>query len=383
MKVGILSIFLLIAISAFSQGTPDILWQKSTPGTPFNGIAVSPDGRLVATAGTNAPVQVWNATNGSLAHSLSGPTSWIGQLAFSPNGGYLAAGSGDRTVTLWETTNWTLVSGFVTHQQGPAIAFSPDSSMIALSSQANVELRSLPKFGLIRSWTAGTNEIPAVAFSPDGTRLASSADFRGQDTRLKMWDVATGNLLWAVPTAQTYSIGSLAFSPDGTRIATANSLLNFSSSVQLFRVTDGALLRTYPENANSVAFSPDGLTTLSAGTNLVLRSVQSGALIASFTDGISANESRAITFAPDGSAFYYGHSSQHLFAARVPIAFHPFLLQPNGWTLRWNGGVGPYQPQFKTNLTDPWQDLGTPSTNQSFTISNQYPNAFFRVIAPQ
>jgi hypothetical protein len=139
------------------------------------------------------------------------------------------------------------------------------------------------------------------------------------------------------------------------------------------------LLQTFPENASSIAFSADGYTLVTAGTNIIFRSAADGALLASYPDGTSVVEESVVALAPNGSTFFFAHGRQHLFAARTPLVLHSFLPGPNGWTFHHSGGAGSYQLQIKTNLIDPWQSIGVPSTNPTFSISNEFPNAFFRL----
>ncbi|MDB6125203.1 MAG: hypothetical protein JWQ71_4196 [Pedosphaera sp.] len=216
---------LLATLTVKGQSAPNIIWQRTATNIFANdAVAVSPNGQSVASQGTNG-VQVWRVSDGVPTHALSlSGSSWFGALAFSPSGGYLVGGDGNSNISLWQTTNWTLVSGMVTRQQGPPVVFLPDSSAIAIGSGTNIEIRTLPKYGLVRSWKAANIQIAALAISPDGTKLASGSDYRNLDSTVKIWEVATGNLLRSIPTAQTYNVGCIAFSPDGTKFATgANS----------------------------------------------------------------------------------------------------------------------------------------------------------------
>ncbi|MET8152507.1 LuxR C-terminal-related transcriptional regulator [Actinoplanes sp. NPDC049668] len=65
-------------------------------------VAFSPDGLLLASAGHDATVRLWNAyTGGPVGEPLRGHTGDVAAVAFSPDGRRLATASHDGTVRLW------------------------------------------------------------------------------------------------------------------------------------------------------------------------------------------------------------------------------------------------------------------------------------------
>ncbi len=106
-----------------------------------NAIAWSPDGTRIASGGScpliafasNKGVQVWDASTGKRLSTYWGhlESSDIEVVAWSPNGKYLASGGTDNSVQVWEPTtghqvctnshpNWVLT-----------LTWSPDSTRIA------------------------------------------------------------------------------------------------------------------------------------------------------------------------------------------------------------------------------------------------------------
>ena len=65
-------------------------------------VAYSPDGRYLASGGTDRTVRIRDDSDGSTVRVFGDGVGEIRGLAFSPDGRYLAATSGDRTVRVWD-----------------------------------------------------------------------------------------------------------------------------------------------------------------------------------------------------------------------------------------------------------------------------------------
>jgi WD40 repeat protein len=76
-------------------------------------IAVSPDGKMLATAGPDKTVKFWDINRGTLERTLAGHEDEIGTIAFSPDGSKLTTASIDRTVRIWDVQSGRLLITFI------------------------------------------------------------------------------------------------------------------------------------------------------------------------------------------------------------------------------------------------------------------------------
>ena len=77
------------------QGHSGVVW----------GVALSGDGRLLASGSQDGTVKLWEAPRGRLRATLQGHSGGVEGVALSADGGLLASGGFDGTVRLWEASS--------------------------------------------------------------------------------------------------------------------------------------------------------------------------------------------------------------------------------------------------------------------------------------
>lgn len=245
-----------------------------------NSIAISPNGRLLASASEDRSLRLWDLANGHQIRVLRGHTGSVNCVAFSPNGQLLASASSDKSVRLWDVK-----SGHETAALQPgtdfaqAVAFSPDGRLLAIGTGGSysdkekdnsVRIWDIESRSELRALQGHTERIRSVAFSPDGRLIASGSE----DKSVRLWGVETGQEV-RIYEDQTGSVRSVAFSPDGRLLASASG----NKSVRLWDVESGnevQAIKGHEGDVYCVAFSPNGkfLASAEAGWSEKAKSIR-------------------------------------------------------------------------------------------------------------
>ena len=153
---------------------------------------LSPDSSIVATAGYDRKITLWDFKSGKPVRTLSGHNGAIFDLAFNPDGTILASASADQTIKLWQvSTGVRLDTLGQPLKEQYVVRFSPDGKHVVAGGLDNrirvwrVVSKDKPRINpLVYARIAHEGAIIQLGFTPNGQSLVSIAD----DQTMKLWD---------------------------------------------------------------------------------------------------------------------------------------------------------------------------------------------------
>jgi WD40 repeat protein len=188
-------------------------------------VAMSRDGRMLATLTARGAIRLWDAVTGKPLHPNGPPKAAVRGMAFSPDGRRLF------WLDNWAMRVWDIRAGKEITPHALAFALwgpfciSPDGKhLVAIPGEYRKPgTPAAEGHGELRVYDVASGDVPFVgkvslgplcaAFNPDGSRLAL-----GTGDHVELWDAAT----WkpSLRLVHPCPVNTIAFSPDGRLLAT-------------------------------------------------------------------------------------------------------------------------------------------------------------------
>jgi len=230
----------------------------------------SPNEPVLATAGPDSTVRMWDGTTGRESRSLEHEAP-VTAVRFAPDGGTLASTTEDGAVHIWDSQSGIELRRM---QQGGAaytVTVSPSGKFVAsasLDKSAGVwesatgkQVAHLVNDGIIQGLRFDSDEMRVVTF--------------GDRTDTTVWDLRTGGKVWQLPISSDGDAGAV-FAPGGQVLVIGDtegklSWWNIPQKTELFSKAAGTYVR-------AMVLSPNGkyLATIAADDTARVWEIESG-----------------------------------------------------------------------------------------------------------
>jgi WD40 repeat protein len=189
-------------------------------GGPISAMAVSRDGRWLATANADNPsVFLWDFVSGKKLHEFDAEFGGTEDLAFSPDGSQLASAHDNTNIYVWDTAAGRLKFKVSDLLMAPfAVCFTPDGKSIATGGADRAVHLIDARTGKVRqSFPAEKFPIVAIQVSPDGASAATvHVDARSfaLPAPVMLWNLASGQVVKRIEFTDTRPNGG-GYASDG------------------------------------------------------------------------------------------------------------------------------------------------------------------------
>jgi len=346
-----------------AQEIPEIIATFKGHKDTVYSVAMSPDGKTLATGSFDYTIKLWETKTGQEITTFAGPQGhqkMVLSVAFNNDGSLIASGSADNTLKIWEvpgknplpktgkdTPNASLKPprNFGHPNHVDAVAFQPGGNLLVSGCHdGKIRIFDLVKNAQIKEINAHPTPMAAMiytlAFTPDGKQIVSA----GYDKSLKLWDLSTGNLVreFKAYKAKEFEKGhqegvfSVAFSPDGKLLASGSG--GIERALKIWNVADGTVIRdltnprikanpavAHPGSVYNLRFTHDGKYLVSVGDAppnkgyLALWDPSDGKLL--FGESMSLGSFYGLAIAPDDQTLAIGAGSRGSFSLNFNNAY--------------------------------------------------------------
>jgi WD40 repeat protein len=278
-----------------------------------NGLAFSPNQNLLASAGIDRSVRIWDAKNAKHLFTLDGRCA-VYSVVFVDDK-TLASGGDDNLIHIWDATTGKHLKEFAVHKNTiVSLARTADGKFLISGSHDKTMRRwDVASGKQVLEITRNAGDCDAMVLSEDNKFLASA----GINNTIRRWHADSGKEILLAGGHQS-PVTALAISPNGKLLVSGSSMAH----MRLWDLESGKQLKTWagPVAGDLIlAFAPNGKAIASCVTNqpgsgngtdpIRLWDISGGKEIRKF-EGPAGDKVLSLTFAPDGKTLAAGYHNQ-------------------------------------------------------------------------
>jgi WD40 repeat protein len=247
-KTTLIYYFLLLMLPIATAQTTDPFKNGAHMGG-INDLQLNPQGTLLATAGGDGIVKIWNVKEQKVMHSLSVGRTSCNSVAFSSDSKYLFA-AGNSHICKIEVQSGTILRQAEVEGYTPSICISRNQQLLAIATW-NGLVQILDTDSLKLRYTFPKNEpfLTAIAFASD----SKSIFIPDRDHMIQQIELKTGAILQTIELSGDALIMNMAISADNHWLAVQDK----SVPITLFDLTQTEQKSVIVPNSKlSSMFSP-------------------------------------------------------------------------------------------------------------------------------
>ncbi|MCG9128052.1 sigma-70 family RNA polymerase sigma factor [Candidatus Poribacteria bacterium] len=290
-----------IGLWLYDTSTYEVIDMIPLESTEFNCLAYSVDGIFFAAGDRQGTIHLVNKETGNKTE-INAHTSWVNGLSFNPEGTILASAGRDYIIQLWDVNTGEHIKTLLrTNSEIQCITFSPDGETLASGENNVIRFFDIDS-GNEKTLNAHSSWVDDLSYSPDGKSILSISDPK----EIFLWDVNTLQKKILDGPVEGFPT-SVDFNPDGRIIATGS----WDNKVHLWHGPTGEYITAFSGHTSyvvSVVFNPDGKSVASAAEDGTIRfwELETGTLKNSLTGHIDTIHS--VTFFPNGTQLISGNA---------------------------------------------------------------------------
>jgi WD40 repeat protein len=213
-------------------------------------LAVSPDGKRIASGGCDRTVRVWEYPSGKLEQAIENHADWVLGVVFAADGKHLLTCSRDKTAKVWDLAAKESVLTFPDHQNPVFGVGVKADSKAGFSVGTDKQLRMWNVTGEGKQIKVLGNHaddiLKLVQHPKEPVMVTTSAD-----KTVKVWNPETGANTKTLTGLNDY-VFAAAISPDAKQVAAGG----YDGEVKVWMIADGNVVKSFNASPGYVAPAP-------------------------------------------------------------------------------------------------------------------------------